>query len=178
MKHETLSGSPLSDCWDQHYLEVNAWRGECMHHLSVAERAVTETLLTLDEAKPEGTKINMRHLFGQRIEDLLAATSADGVFAKQGKAAHQAIENFCLNHDGFRNLLCHGVLQVAATRNAEWLLVIRNLSISAKRGNETTACYEKCEAEEKLNLLRDQVQKLSSVLGNLRREARQGKIAD
>ena len=156
-------------CWDKLYAEVNAWRGECMHHIAVAERAVTETLLVLDGAKPEGTKFPLRHLIGQRFEDIAAATGPDGPFAEEGKAAHKAIENYRQN-EAFRALLCHGVAQVTATRGGAWLLIIRSLSIRVRQAEETTAIFEKSVAEEKLVQLKSDGQKLASNLGLLRKK--------
>ena len=127
--------------WDKLYAEVNAWRGECMHHIAVAERAVTETLLVLDGAKREGAKFPLRHLIGQRFEDISKATNADGPFAEEGKAAHKAIESY-RQYETFRALLCHGVTQVTATRGGGWLLVIRSLSIRSKQAEETTAIVD------------------------------------
>jgi hypothetical protein len=156
-------------CWDRLYAVVNAWRGECMHHIAAAEKAVTETLLLLDSVKPEGAKIPLRHLIGQRFEDLSAATGPDGPFAEAGKAAHKAMENY-RQHEPFRTLLCHGVAQVTVTRNGDWLLMIRSLSIRARQAEETTAIFEKGDAEKKLAQLKSDGQKLASDLGNLRRK--------
>jgi hypothetical protein len=156
-------------CWDKLYAEVNAWRGECMHHIALAERAITETLLVLDSVKPEGAKFPLRHLIGQRFEDISAATSSDGSFAEEGKAAHKAIENY-RQHESFRALLCHGVAQVSATRGGAWLLIIRSLSIRARQAEETTAIFEKSVAEERLVQLKSDGQKLASNLGQLRKK--------
>lgn len=155
-------------CWDKLYAEVNAWRGECMHQIAVVERAVTETLLALDSAKPEGTKFRLRHLIGQRFEDISAATSAGGPFAEVGKAAHKAIENY-RQYEAFRALLCHGVAQVTVTRGGAWLLVIRSLSIRARQGEETMAIFDKADAEKKLAQMKSDGQKLASNLGQLRK---------
>jgi hypothetical protein len=156
-------------CWDKLYAEVNAWRGECMHHIAVAERAVTETLLVLDSVKSEGTKFPLRHLIGQRFEDISAATGPDGPFADTGKAAHNAIENY-RKHEAFRALLCHGVAQVTATRSGAWLLIIRCLSIRARQAEELTAIFEKNDAEQKLVQLKSDGQKLASILGQFRKK--------
>jgi hypothetical protein len=156
-------------CWDKLYAEVNAWRGECMHHIASAEKAVTETLLFLDSVKPEGTKIKLRHLIGQRFEDLSVATGPDGPFAEAGKASRKAIETF-RQHEAFRSLLCHGVAQVTATRSGAWLLVIRSLSIRARPAEETTVIFEMIDAKKKLAQLKFDGQKLASNLGQLRKK--------
>lgn len=87
-----MANNEIEICWDKHYAEVNAWRGECMHHIAAAEKAATDTLLLLDSVKPDGGKIKLRHLIGQRFEDLSAATGPDGPFAEAGEAAHKAME--------------------------------------------------------------------------------------
>ena len=162
-----MADDKIEICWDTLYAEVNAWRGECMHHIAVAEKAVTETLLLLDSVKPEAMKIALRHLIGQRFEDLSAATGPGGPFAEASKAAHKAIEGY-REHESFRALLCHGVAQVTATRNGAWLLVIRSLSIRAKQAEETKAVFEKTDADKKLAQLKSDGKKLLTTLGQLR----------
>lgn len=164
-----MNDDQVEICWDKLYAEVNAWRGECMHHIAVAERAVTETLLVLDSVKTDGTKFPLRHLIGQRFEDLSAAISGDGPFVEIGKAAHKAIVDY-RHHEAFRALLCHGVAQVTVTRYGAWLLVIRSLSIRTRQPEEITAVFEKSEAERRLVQLKADGQKLVSKLGQLRKK--------
>ncbi|MHA6645773.1 hypothetical protein [Mesorhizobium sp. A623] len=38
---------PQSIDWNVIFSEVNSWRGACMHHFSMVEAAVTETLLSV-----------------------------------------------------------------------------------------------------------------------------------
>ena len=164
-----MQGDQTEICWNALYAEVNAWRGECMHHIAAAEQAATETLLVLDTVKPDGAKIPLRHLIGQRFEDLSAVTGPDGLFAETGKAVHEFIENY-RKHEAFRTLLCHGVAKVTVTRGGAWLLVIRSLAIRARQAENTTAIFEKAEAEKKLAQLKSDGQKLASDLGQLRKK--------
>ena len=140
-----------------------------MHHIAAAEKAATDTLLLLDSVKPDGAKIKLRHLIGQRFEDLAAATGPDGPFAEAGEAAHKAMENY-RQHEAFRALLCHGVAQVTATRNGTWVLIIRSVAIRARQREEITAVFEKDDAETKLVQLKWDGQKLASTLGQLRKK--------
>lgn len=165
--------NPHNECWNKLYAEVNAWRGECMHHIAAAEKAVTETLLVLDAAKPEGAKVQLRHLIGQRLDDLAVAIGADGPFAEAGKAAAKSLEKW-REHETFRASLCHGVVQVTMTRGGGWLLAIRNLTIRARQAETQILVIEKTEAEEKLKQLSSDAQKLGSVLGQLRQKVRKG----
>ena len=80
--------------WDAICQEVNAWRGACMHHFSVVEEAVTKTLLALSEAEGASSKVRLRHLIGQRFEDLELAIGPDGPFAEIGKTAARALAQF------------------------------------------------------------------------------------
>lgn len=165
--------NPQNECWNKLYAEVNAWRGECMHHIAAAEKAVTETLLALDAVKPDGAKVQLRHLIGQRLDDLAVAIGAEGPFAEAGKAAAKSLEKW-REHEAFRASLCHGVVQVTMTRGGGWLLAIRNLTIRARQAETKIVVIEKAEAEAKLKQLARDGQKLASVLGQLRQKVKKG----
>src|SRR5688500_13018897 len=63
---------------------VNEWRGRCLHSFSCAETAVTECLLVLSKVPGRGEKVQLRHMMGQRYEDLASAISPEGPFNEEG----------------------------------------------------------------------------------------------
>ncbi|MCO5064298.1 MAG: hypothetical protein M9924_07750 [Rhizobiaceae bacterium] len=155
--------------WDTIFAEVNSWRGASMHHFSAVEMAVTETLLALSTTIPAGPKARLRHLIGQRFEDLALALGPGGSFEEAGKPVFAELTNFREKHESFRNLLCHGVAKVTIERSGQWVIVIRTLSIRSRQPDRTTMVLEQREAEAKLAMLKRDGQNLSSKLGTFRK---------
>ena len=163
--------SPREANWDAIFAEVNAWRGACVHHFSKVEAAVTETLLALGDVSPGGGAVRLRHLIGQRFEDLAAAIAPDGPFGEAGKTMLGALARYREEHEAFRRVLCHGVVKVTVDRNGQWVVVIRVLSIRARQAEREVIALDKGEAEARLATLKQDGQKLASALGQLRRSA-------
>jgi hypothetical protein len=161
--------SPQSIDWNLIFSEVNSWRGACMHHFSMVEAAVTETLLALSATTPSQAVVRLRHLIGQRFEDLAAAIGADGPFEDAGKHALSELVRFRENHEAFRTLICHGTFKVTVERNGRWLLLIRTLSIRSRQPDRATLALEQSEAEARLTALKRDGTKLASLLGQLRK---------
>lgn len=162
---ETMPGGN----WNAILNEVNAWRGACLHHLSAVERAVTEALLTLNDAPSRGETIRLRQLIGQRFEDLTTAIRADGPFATEGQAASAELADYRDTQEAFRTLLCHGAIKVTIDRNGSWTLIIRSLSIRSRQAERDITVIEQADAYERLEVLKRQGQKLASTLGQLRK---------
>lgn len=155
--------------WEAVFAEVNAWRGGCMHHFSMVEVAIADTLLILSITKPAGAAVRLRHLIGQRLEDLVAAIGPDGPFAEVGKHAFPQLLQYREKHETFRNLLCHGMIKVSIERSGQWILLIRTLVIRARQAERSIQVLEQAEAIEKIAELRRDVGKLVSMLGQLRK---------
>lgn len=155
--------------WDDIFSEVNAWRGACMHHFSTVEMAITETLIALSTVIPGGEKVRLRHLIGQRFEDLAAALGPDGPFAEAGKNAFLELSQYRERHEAFRSLLCHGVVKVSIDHSGQWILLVRSLAIRARQAERNTLVFEQPEASAKLAALKRDGQKLASILGQLRK---------
>lgn len=165
---ETIPSLQGAD-WDAIFAEVNVWRGACMHHFSMVEMAVTETLLGLSAVTPDGAAVRLRHLIGQRLEDLTAAITPGGPFGEAGKAALVELSQYREKHEAFRSLLCHGVVKVTIERSGQWVLVMRALSIRARQAERNALALDQDEAQAALVALKRDGQKLASVLGQLRK---------
>ena len=155
--------------WETIYAEVNAWRGECMHHFSKVEYAITQTLLALDGAKPDGTSIRLRHLIGQRFEDLAEAVGPNGPFTEVGRFAAKSLAHYREQHEVFRTQLCHGHIAVSVGPNGHWLLVLRTLSIRGRQADTGLVVIEQSNAVSRLEELRRDGRKLASILGQVRK---------
>lgn len=154
--------------WNKIYDEVNAWRGLCLHHISLTEMAVTETLLRLEAVKPDGALIHLRQLIGQRFEDLGKAIGPEGIFADKGQHAFAALLQYRERQTILRDQLCHGTIKVAVQPSGKWLITIRSISIRSRQVDRGLIVLDQSEATAKLNDLKDDSQKLSASLGNLR----------
>lgn len=159
--------------WNCAYTDVNRWRGECLHHCSTAESAVTKTLIALSEACQGGQKVALRHLIGQRFEDLSSAIGPQGPFAEIGKSAHKALATYREKHEEFRTHLCHGVMEVLLDRSRDWTVIVTNLAITGKRANQTVQLLRQKDAEEKLAALKFDTKRLAATLGQVRSQLRQ-----
>ncbi|MEQ1940798.1 hypothetical protein ABMA32_00100 [Mesorhizobium sp. VNQ89] len=155
--------------WNLIFSEVNCWRGACMHHFSMVETALTETLLVLSALDEGKTVVRLRHLIGQRFEDLALAIGPDGPFEAVGRHALTDLSRFRENHEAFRTLICHGTVKVTIEHNGRWLLLIRTLSIRARQPDRSILAMDQSEAEAKLAELKRDGTKLASLLGQLRK---------
>lgn len=156
--------------WERIFAEVNAWRGSCLHHFSKVEMGVTETLLALSST-PTGAKVRLRHLIGQRFEDLSVAIAPDGPFGDVGKTAFAELSKYRERQETFRALLCHGVIKVTIDPTGQWTLIIRSLSFRARQAESALIVIERSDAEARLASLKNEGQRLASTLGQLRKNA-------
>lgn len=167
---EPSSFLPTRQSWETIFAEVNAWRGSCLHHISTVEMAVTETLLALSST-PIGASVRLRHLIGQRLEDLSVAIAPDGPFGDVGKAAFAGLSEYREHQEAFRSLLCHGVIKVTVDTSGQWTLIIRSLSVRARQAERALMIIEQHDAEARLASLKFEGQRLASTLGQLRKNA-------
>lgn len=65
-----------------------------MQAFAQAEAAVTKTLLFLSSAGERGKAVQLRHLLGQRLDDIARALGPGGGFVNEGSLAHAALMAF------------------------------------------------------------------------------------
>jgi hypothetical protein len=164
----TITTSAEEHPWPRIISEVNAWRGACLQAFARAEAAVSETLLFLSGVGERGTTVQLRHLVGQRLEDLAQALGTEGAFKTEGNAAPEALENF-RKFEGLRVHLAHDVARIAVERNGCWVVVFRHLSVRSRIAQRSTIAFEQDEAVQTLSDLKRKVQQLETALINLRR---------
>lgn len=164
-----VTASEQHSPWDDAVQAVNAWRGACVQSFAQAEGAVTETLLRLSAVPERGAKIRLRHLIGQRLDDLATAIGADGEFAPEGKSAICALATF-RKHETLRTHLCHGSAKVALERNGRWIAIFRYSAIRARQAERNILTVEQEQATQILADLRGNAHKLSSILGAMRHQ--------
>ncbi len=162
------SQSPEELPWTRITSEVNAWRGACIQSFAQAEAAVTETLLRLSQAGERGRTVQLRHLGGQRLDDLAKVLGPQGSFAAEGQAAFEALSAFRA-HEGLRMHLAHDVARVALARNGTWIVLFRHLSIRSRSAERSSSAYEQHEAADVLARLKRVTQRLDGALSGLRR---------
>lgn len=161
---------PTRSDWDVTFAEVNSWRGSCLHHFSMVEMAVTETLLDLSTAPTRVGAFRLRQLIGQRFQDLMAAIGPDGSFHDAGHDAFIALSLYRENQEAFRALLCQGAIKSTINPHGKWTLVIRSLSVRARQSERGLVVIDQLEAQTRLASLKRDGQKLASMLGQLRKK--------
>lgn len=154
--------------WAHVTSEVNSWRGACLQCFARAEAAVTEALLFLSGVGQRGFAVRLRHLTGQRLEDLASVVGSGGEFADEGGAAHKALVSY-RTYESLRAHLAHDVARVALERNGKWVVVFRQLAIRSRTASRSTIAFEQAEAGEMLADLKRLTQQLDTALTNLRR---------
>lgn len=164
----TIAAAPDELPWSRVANEVNAWRGACIQSFAQAEVAVTETLLFLSSVGERGKAVQLRHLIGQRLDDLAQALGPSGTFAKEGALAYAVLTEF-RKHEALRAHLAHDVARIALERNGSWVVVFRHLSIRSRNAERGTIAFEQADAVHMLSELRRKTQQLDAALGNLRR---------
>lgn len=166
--HAALTETSVEISWSRVAAEVNVWRGACMQSFAQAEAAVTETLLLLSEAPGRGADVRLRHLVGQRLDDLARALGPDGGFSAEGATALEALTEFRL-YEALRIHLAHDVARIALERNGSWVVVLRHISINGRAAERRTTAFEQEDALRTLNALKRATQRLDAALGNLRK---------
>ena len=165
-----LSPAPSADAasgdWVDRLTQANAWRGQCLHHLTVVEQAVTETLLALRQA-PGGDKVRLQHLVGQRLDDLAEALAPDGAFPAFTKAA-ASLAAFREDHATFRNQLVHGRLAVLVDKHGKTVVTLRLLGFRAQKAERSDLVLTGQEMAERLDQLKRHAGRFCAQLGQVR----------
>jgi hypothetical protein len=157
---------PASD-WDAAACSVNAWRGTVLHHFAVTECAVTETLAALAGCGERGARVRLRHLIGQRFQDLQDAIGADGPFFIEGQAIEEALMAF-RTHERLRTVLGHGSTRIALDRGGRWIVEIKVSTFRGRTLERTSHFFEQEAAEVLASEIRQMARRLSSKLSTLR----------
>ncbi len=154
---------------------LNQWRGQMVENFARCEQAVTETLAllnatgaTVQDAK--GAKFP--HLVGQRYDRLAALLSAPSQPSGHRKVALTALERF-RTHDALRTMLCHGVAKVAVDRSGQWVALMTMVSFKASQTMTDKLTLEEDDAGARLEQLIDDRRRISTALGQVRREMSQ-----
>ena len=154
--------------WTRVAQDVNIWRGASLQCFASVEAAVTETLLHLSAIPGRGDGVRLRHLVGQRLDDLAQVVGEGGAFATEGRSVALLLAAFRC-HEALRTMLAHGQTKLALERNGRWIAIFRIVSIRAKQAERSELVLEESDAAGKLQDLKAISQKLCSALGNFRR---------
>lgn len=153
--------------WDLATCSVNAWRGTVLHHFAVTECAVTETLARLAGCGDRGARVRLRHLIGQRFQDLQDAIDADGPFAVEGGAVLETLKTFRA-HEYLRTVLGRGSTRIALDRGDRWIVEMKVSTFRGRMLERTSHFFEQEAAEALLLEIRQAARRLSSKLATLR----------
>lgn len=145
--------------WDAASQQVSAWRGSMLQYFGSAEAGVSKTLARVAACGERGLRVRLRHLVGQRFQDLQDALDPDGPFGVEGASAAVALRAFRdLEH--VRTILSHGSARIALDRKGRWMVEFRFATFRG-RGLERQAHLFEQEAAEGLS---KEVRRLSNRL--------------
>ena len=148
---------------------LNQWRGQMIENFARCEQAVTETLALLNATTSAVSGAKFPHLVGQRYDRLELLLTAAGSQTGHIKVARAAIAQF-RTHDGLRALLCHGVTKIAVDRGGEWVALLTLMSFKAGTTSIDRLTLLESEGESHLARVIHDRRRMTSVLGQVRRE--------
>lgn len=160
----------MPDGFDAACARLNQWRGQMVENFTRAEQAVTESLICLDTGTATVKGAKFPHLLGQRYDRLEALLSAPTPQTGHGKAAHAAIATF-RTHDALRTMLCHGVTKLAVDRGGEWVALMSLVNFKGGQSTNDRLTLLETDAMALLSRVVDQRRRLTTMLGQVRREA-------
>ena len=162
-----IQPSEESVAWSRALRSANAWRGEAVQCFAQTEAAVSETLLALASFKERGAGVRLRHLVGQKFQDLHDALAVGGPFAAEGTHVLSPLAEF-RKHEALRPALCHGVCHVSLDRSGCWVILFKLLIFKGHGFDRPTLAFDQRDAEALLVDLQACGQKLATRLNNLR----------
>lgn len=165
MTVQTQISASDNSVWEEATSDANAWRGHAIQIFAEAELAVSETLETLAAATDRGADVRLRHLLGQRFQDLEDALA--GPFAGDAGKAADALRDF-RQHEQLRPLLCHGAGKLALDRQGKWMIVLRMVTFRGRAAERLSRTFEQQDADAMLTTLREDCRRLTSALQSLR----------
>jgi len=163
------TATPLD--WDAAYRSANAFRGHAIELFARAEVEVSETLLLLSTLPVPCNGVQLRHLIGQRFEDLRTALGSNGELADGGCKALAAMEVF-RPFEPLRSILCHGQGRLSIDRAGRWVLQLRVLTFKGQQAERSSHVFDEREADKLLRSMRFALADMAGALQSLRSRLR------
>jgi hypothetical protein len=154
--------------WATNTTAAHLWRGGAIDQFTQAETQISETLLLLSLHPECGAKVALRHLNGQRLDDLMAALGETGPFHTEGKALAKALTRY-KSYESLRNFLCHGLMTLTIDRTGKWWGVFKLINFKAGKVEHGVLVVDESEALTLLQDLTKCIQSLTSHATNLRK---------
>jgi hypothetical protein len=146
----------------------NQWRVRSLEIFTNVESAVTETLISMAESDAGRDRVALPQLFGARLDSLNTALSVDGPFAGKHAAAHKALIAF-REFEPLRITICHGRANVLLDQKGKWTAVIKVVALLKNQPVREHTVIEEDEAVTTGQSLHQKSQRLSALLGNVRK---------
>lgn len=164
--HSSISLAAPPD-WDEAYRSANAFRGHAIELFARAETEVSETLLLIAKLPAASDAIHLRHLIGQRFEDLRSALGPNGGMADAGSKAFAALEVFRA-YEPLRPVLCHGQGRISIDRAGKWVLQLKVLTFKGQQADRSSYVFDERDSASWLRGLRSALTDLGEALRSLR----------
>ncbi|MGD9664459.1 MAG: hypothetical protein AB7U34_04545 [Novosphingobium sp.] len=149
---------------DEARAQVGQWRGSCLNLFARVERAVG---LALEAAVTAGKAKKIRHLSGQKLNDLVAIVDTLDQTEKQKKAFQSALVSW-KQVESHRAFLAHAVALEAIDRHGSWIAIFDMIVHKGNDALNTRWSVTQAEAEVILSDLTVGFKELSGQLGQVR----------
>lgn len=170
--HTSIVASEPKLDFDVACARLNQWRGQMVENFARCEQAVTETLAALNSVGATSLDVKgvkFPHLVGQRYDRLAILLASSAQPSGHCKVALFALKRF-RSHDGLRAMLCHGVTKIAVDRGGQWIALMTLMSFKASQTMIEKLALEEHEASARLEQIIDDRRRVSTALGQVRRE--------
>ena len=151
-------------------IEIETWRGHCLDVFAKGERVVGQTLESLRLSAKGATTIKLRHLAGQRADDLAKHISDSGISAKQAKSVASALASW-REFEERRNYLAHAVSTVTLDAKGGWFVLFDMTVYRSDQGAAQRWALGATEAAQFAHQLEASGKHLSAQLGQVRARA-------
>ena len=120
---DSISQSQLPDKpHDQAKSKIETWRGHCLDLFARGERCIGQAFEAIFKGKSAPPNLKLRHLAGQRLDDLAKYFEANPPNGKLAKSIAQTLDAWQV-HNESRTFLAHGCLTVTLDQRGKWFAV-------------------------------------------------------
>lgn len=149
--------------------DIEKWRGHCLDFFAKCERHIGRALQALHASPKFETVVKLRHLAGQRADDMAQLLSECGLTPKEFKAVSDALLTW-RSFEEPRNFLAHGVLTITLDPQGKPFAIFDMTVFRANAAEQKRWTVSHAEVVEWEIVWRKSGQDLAQRLGQLRKK--------
>jgi len=148
---------------------IESWRGRCIDLFARGEKVIGQTLEAIRAAAKEPTTVKLRHLAGQRSEDISRQLRGLKFPAKQSNKLVEAVTGWRV-FEAKRVFFAHATMTVTLDSKGKWFAVFDMTVYRSDQPQRERWVVSECEANEFANFLDASWKQLSAQLGQVRKQ--------